>query len=1437
MADELNRYRQAMFPVMHDRRSLPMEYSRWSPAISHYPSQHSTPNIKWKTDSIQEHNHHSSPVIRPYHLPMAFGSPSYPSPLDRIRLEFQDLSVQLECNPAGEASFETNQSFPKVSKSRQDDKANPKTSFQNFRGIGLNDVSFSPGHSKGSFAPSAETSLNKSLAESWSFYNYIGGGDTGMVFPSTVRNPNKAICTINSRTSEILVANEMACELFGYEEFELIGMELRKLIKLKPKKQATICETHLEPCGDLVEIAGKVVDAIDKNGLVLPVSVWVKRLEYEMHVNQPRCLVVMEPVERTVALVKFDSKGTILSCDEKLANLHGYLTPAELRGTDIKQLIPAFRLPERGKSLSKDIRKQRATGRTRDGATFPLSIAVKLDEDDDDDDNARLAPSSFEDRTVYFGVIWVFANISGMITFLPDGCIHSINDNFALMLFGYNAVEVIGKNITALIPDFYEILDTTEDSYCLPSLDGEGYHKDCKSEDSGRHSGRGEDGDRRDCKSEDSGRHSGRGEDGDRRDCKSEDSGRHSGRGEDGDRRDCKSEDSGRHSGRGEDGDRRDCKSEDSGTHSGRGPSSVSSEDHATQTGKNMVSVKHQSSAVLTTNSVGCRVEEFKPTLQGLTSTPNKQESEGGLLRRLSATSKLYEDLEIDEGIEAVEEFLPPLQPSLKLDLLMLEEELPPQDTLFTSLETIPTATKVDKQVKNEILSGKDNIFKTDLKEKSTESTKTSYGTNSKSNQKVKLLETNTETKCSGNAEICKNELKIFVNSDQITFGQESSAADGDDEQESDACLLSSELDTTDDLLAASVNLTSMETSKYDQLESSGQGHVADISSNGEAALDCVQSQKNKRKSHSRYQAGSKIVPRDYIPECSQHFENTESSTSTDYVTHNSDYHRTSIQQFLSFHNNNSHAKSHNTSQFPDGSSRFSSCTKNNGNRNLNKIGSDLLVDSNQENIPSSFEASLRSFEMHERENYSSAIGLDKSRNGSKSSDYSSQGSTVFPEGSFTGQCRHKDESKLGIIFQIKRVELECGSHIYCMWVSRDPEDPGEATRSYANLTLASSLNSTRDCSMNFSLGEVLMERAQSDSKDPLQENEETEETEEERIASEGPYREYYKTQHSIGKGAFGFVKLALRKTDDQEVVVKFIKRTKVLKECWVRDPDYGLIPLEVSLLTKLDHANIVKVLDVYENDHFLQMVMEKHGSGMDLFEFIDRSPNLDEPLTSHIFRQMVSAVSYLHKKNILHRDIKDENVILNEQFQIKLIDFGAAAFMEPGKMFGTFCGTLEYCSPEVLKGNKYHGPELEVWSMGVTLYTLVFGENPFFDVDETIKCELKPPFEVSSELMLLLLWLLHEDPKKRATISRLERNPWVKQPVDISQYKWSEVLPNSEFHGNTASDNRADTTDERDEVVKVKSYTGLEAELDQLKSDLLHQLKISSDSKKSTAY
>ncbi|XP_060254397.1 PAS domain-containing serine/threonine-protein kinase isoform X16 [Ovis aries] len=154
----------------------------------------------------------------------------------------------------------------------------------------------------------------------------------------------------------------------------------------------------------------------------------------------------------------------------------------------------------------------------------------------------------------------------------------------------------------------------------------------------------------------------------------------------------------------------------------------------------------------------------------------------------------------------------------------------------------------------------------------------------------------------------------------------------------------------------------------------------------------------------------------------------------------------------------------------------------------------------------------------------------------------------------------------------------------------------------------------------------------------------------------------------------------------------------------------------------------------------------------------------------------LVAAVVYLRSESILHRDIKDENIVIAEDFSIKLIDFGSAAYLERGKLFYTFCGTIEYCAPEVLMGNPYRGPELEMWSMGVTLYTLIFEENPFCELEETMEAAINPPYLVSEDLMNLMSGLLQPVPEQRTTLEELVTDPWVTQPVNLADYTWEEV-------------------------------------------------------------
>lgn len=111
-----------------------------------------------------------------------------------------------------------------------------------------------------------------------------------------------------------------------------------------------------------------------------------------------------------------------------------------------------------------------------------------------------------------------------------------------------------------------------------------------------------------------------------------------------------------------------------------------------------------------------------------------------------------------------------------------------------------------------------------------------------------------------------------------------------------------------------------------------------------------------------------------------------------------------------------------------------------------------------------------------------------------------------------------------------------------------------------------------------------------------------------------------------------------------------------------------------------------------------------------------------------------------MHENHIVHRDLKDENVIIDNNFCCKLIDFGSAAYFGENIVFSTFCGTMEYCSPEVLTGNKYLGPELEMWSLGILLYTIVFFENPFRTAQETVQAELELPWNISEGLYQVLI-------------------------------------------------------------------------------------------------
>ncbi|NXP28775.1 PASK kinase, partial [Scytalopus superciliaris] len=287
-------------------------------------------------------------------------------------------------------------------------------------------------------------------------------------------SPNQAIFTVDASTTEILVANDRACKLLGCSSQELIGQKLSHFIS-KPSHEGweAVGEEHLETYECSSVVSGTVMDVTGHLNKKIPVSVWQRQMRSK---DTEYCVVVLEPVERLSASVCFRVDGEITSCDLHFAHLHGYPTLEELVGLRIKDLIPSVQIPPLGKKIPKvQYKLQRAVGRSREGNVFPLSL--KLQVSLLEEGQARVQKDGILQTEgslpgyQYSATVVVFSTISGLITVQSDGIICGINDSFALTLFGYEKAELLGKNITFLIPGFYNNMERSSDcSLPLPPL-------------------------------------------------------------------------------------------------------------------------------------------------------------------------------------------------------------------------------------------------------------------------------------------------------------------------------------------------------------------------------------------------------------------------------------------------------------------------------------------------------------------------------------------------------------------------------------------------------------------------------------------------------------------------------------------------------------------------------------------------------------------------------------------------------------------------------------------------------------------------------------------------------------------------------------------------------------------------------------------------------
>ncbi|XP_066466551.1 serine/threonine-protein kinase MARK2 isoform X8 [Tiliqua scincoides] len=278
--------------------------------------------------------------------------------------------------------------------------------------------------------------------------------------------------------------------------------------------------------------------------------------------------------------------------------------------------------------------------------------------------------------------------------------------------------------------------------------------------------------------------------------------------------------------------------------------------------------------------------------------------------------------------------------------------------------------------------------------------------------------------------------------------------------------------------------------------------------------------------------------------------------------------------------------------------------------------------------------------------------------------------------------------------------------------------------------------------------------------------------------ADEQPHIGNYRLLKTIGKGNFAKVKLARHVLTGKEVAVKIIDKTQL------NSSSLQKLFREVRIMKVLNHPNVVKLFEVIETEKTLYLVME-YASGGEVFDYLVAHGRMKEKEARAKFRQIVSAVQYCHQKFIVHRDLKAENLLLDADMNIKIADFGFSNEFTFGNKLDTFCGSPPYAAPELFQGKKYDGPEVDVWSLGVILYTLVSGSLPFDGQnlkelrERVLRGKYRIPFYMSTDCENLLKKFLILNPSKRGTLEQIMKDRWMNVGHEDDELKpYVEPLP-----------------------------------------------------------
>ncbi|OMJ83878.1 hypothetical protein SteCoe_15105 [Stentor coeruleus] len=257
---------------------------------------------------------------------------------------------------------------------------------------------------------------------------------------------------------------------------------------------------------------------------------------------------------------------------------------------------------------------------------------------------------------------------------------------------------------------------------------------------------------------------------------------------------------------------------------------------------------------------------------------------------------------------------------------------------------------------------------------------------------------------------------------------------------------------------------------------------------------------------------------------------------------------------------------------------------------------------------------------------------------------------------------------------------------------------------------------------------------------------------------------EDYTVGKLIGTGAYASVKTAVLKNDSTKYALKTYEKYRLTDPSKKKN-----VSREIEILKKISHPNIVKMFDVIETQKQLHLVLE-YISGGSLGSYLKKQPNkrLSEEECRGLFKQLVSAIEYIHSQKVTHRDLKLENLLLQEFGAIKIIDFGFSTCFSHEKKVKIFCGTPTYMAPEIVTRKEYSGPPADIWALGVLLFVMLCGFFPFrAPTDRELFKKIEKglfsiPNHVSTGARNLLYKILVVNPSERPTASEIIKDPWV---------------------------------------------------------------------------